>query len=56
MNETHDETCDLDDDCSCEAVEDSTGADDEFQDGMTWADDVPLMCGVENPEVCESCT
>lgn len=29
--------------------------DDEFQDGMTWADDVPLMCGVENPDICESC-
>lgn len=55
----HDETCDLDEDCNCGVTNDPVDAiptSDEWMDGHTWADDVPLMCGVENPDICESCT
>lgn len=30
--------------------------DDEFPDAIEWEDDgEPLACGIENPDVCESC-
>lgn len=30
---------------------------DGVTDGIDWGDDdEPLACGVENPDICESCT
>tara|TARA_R100001163_G_C5060936_1_gene197819 strand:+ start:522 stop:623 length:102 start_codon:yes stop_codon:yes gene_type:complete len=28
---------------------------DEFDDGIDWGSDEVLECGLENPEICESC-
>lgn len=29
---------------------------DPMHDDDPFADDTPLVCGLENPEICESCT
>ena len=28
---------------------------DDFGDDIDWGDDEVLECGLENPEICESC-